>query len=359
MARVINGHLLLAVALFLAGCVAPPPAKNRSNVTLTPLATSEEQWTGIAVSRGRRLFVNFPRWSEAISMSVAEIGPKGQRTPYPNRAWNRWGETLPARNHFVCVQSVFVDDRDRLWILDAANPRFEGVVPGGPKLVMVDLQKGAVMRNIGFEVDVAPRNSYLNDVRIDTARHTAYISDSGAGAIIVVDLRTGKSRRLLDEHPSTASQGTPIVFDGKAWTRADGGQPDVHVDGIALSPDGDELYYHALTAGTLYRIDTDILRDPDADARALDRHVESVTRTGPVDGICFGPDERLYLTDLEGDAITRWSPDRGLEVFVQDPRLVWPDSLAAGPGNQLYVTTSQIHKGSAPPEPYRLFRFDP
>jgi hypothetical protein len=43
--------------------------------------------------------------------------------------WNKPGN--PA-SHFVCVQSVVVDDQDNLWILDLAAPKMQQIIKGGP-----------------------------------------------------------------------------------------------------------------------------------------------------------------------------------------------------------------------------------
>jgi hypothetical protein len=102
----------------------------------------------------------------------------------------------------VCVQSVVVDDQDALWVLDPASPKTEAVVKGGPKLVKIDLAT-RVTQSVIFDEDVAPERSYLNDVRLDTKTGHAFITESGTGAIIVVDLKSGKARRLLASDPST------------------------------------------------------------------------------------------------------------------------------------------------------------
>jgi len=212
-----------------------------SRADLIEVAKSDRQWTGVAVSRGGRIFVNYPRWSGDVTFSVGEIQASGDVTPFPDTEWNTWdGETGPG-DHFICVQSVFIDEDDDLWILDAANPGFMGTVDGGVKLVKVDLGRNKVESTIVFDRAAAPSESYLNDVRIDTRLHTAYITDSGLGAIIVVDFETKKSRRLLSDHPSTRSEGITLDIGGRKWLRA-GRPPEVHSDGLALTSDGKYLY---------------------------------------------------------------------------------------------------------------------
>ena len=147
-----------------------------------------DQVTGVAVSKSGRVFVNFPNWSDDHTISVAEI-VDGKPKPYPNETWNTPG---PASTHFICVQSVYVDGEDNLWILDPAAPKMQETVKDGPKLVEVDLKTNKSVRIIPFEEDVAPKKSYLNDVRVDTNASVAFITDSGLGAIVVVDLKMGR-----------------------------------------------------------------------------------------------------------------------------------------------------------------------
>ncbi len=172
-----------------------------------------QQVTGVGVSKSGRIFVCFPFWSDDHSISVAEI-VDGQPKAFPNEEWNKSGGEAGSR--FVCVQSTVVDDQDNLWIIDPAAPKTKEIVKGGPKLVKVDLKTNQVVQTIPFGEDVAPAKSYLNDVRVDTGSNTAFITDSGLGAIVVVNLRSGKARRLLADSKSTKVEpGVTITVDGK------------------------------------------------------------------------------------------------------------------------------------------------
>jgi hypothetical protein len=191
--------------------------------TLQPVASfPTQQVTGVAVSKSGRIFVNFPDWSDGHTISVAEI-VNGQPQPFPNEEWNRPGTP---KDHFVCVQSVYVDESDSLWILDPAAPRMKEIVKGGPKLVKVDLVKNAVVQTIPFGEGVAPKKSYLNDVRVDIKTQTAFITDSGLGAIVIVDLRTGKARRLLEgDHSTQAEKDFKLQVNGRELLAEDGKPP--------------------------------------------------------------------------------------------------------------------------------------
>ncbi|UCD38509.1 MAG: hypothetical protein JSW54_03255, partial [Fidelibacterota bacterium] len=240
-------RLAVAIAFIftLAGC------GQQSAIELTEIATSEALWTGVAVSQEGRMFVNYPRWFPSVDVSVAEITSSGAVRPYPDETWNRWSPESSATDHFVCVQSVYVDGDDFLWILDPAPVWLTGPVPWGPKLLKVDLDLDSVVQTFYFDTTVAPRGSYLNDVRVDTERGFAYISESGLGGIVVVDLASSQSRRLLADHPSTRAEDIVLVIGGREYLNPDGSKPQIHSDGIALDAGGEYLYYQALTGHNL------------------------------------------------------------------------------------------------------------
>jgi hypothetical protein len=315
------------------------------------VATSWVPWTGIAVSGEKRIFVNYPRWRSGLAGSVAEIQSSGVTRWYPSDRWNAWtGDDADNPRAFVCVQSVYVDDENFLWVLDSGNPFLQGVRPGGPKLVKIDLAADTVFRVYDFPGMTLDAQRYLNDVRVDTRNTTAYLSESGLGAIGVVDLTTGASRFVLDRHASTTAGDITVIVEGRTVGSR------IHCDGIALTRARDYLYFKALTGRDLYRIETRFLRDSSLPAAELEAHVEFVKDVGVCDGMEFGSDGSLYLTSLEGNAIQRLMPGDSLVTLVQDVRIKWPDSIAITDDNVLYFTTSQIHLGMAPVDPYRVFR---
>lgn len=322
-----------------------------------------QQVTGVGVSqKSGRVFVNFPYWSDDHFLSVAEIAD-GKPRAFPDEEWNKPG---PAGNHFICVQSVVVDDQDKLWVLDPAAPKMQEIVKGGPKLVKIDLATNKVVQTIPFGEDIAPTKSYLNDVRIDTANGKAFITESGKGAIVVVDLTSGKARRLLDGHKSTQPEKeVKLVVDGKQLLdQQKKSAPQIASDGIALDAKNGWLYYHALTGHTLYRIRTSDLTNEQLSEKDLESKVETIAQTSAPDGMLEAPDGSVYLTNIERGAIDRWNPaTRKIDNVITDKRLLWPDTMAWGPNHELYVTASQIENmprfnggRSTRTEPYKLWK---
>jgi sugar lactone lactonase YvrE len=237
---------------------------------------------------------------------------------------------------------------------------------GRTEISKIDLGANQVVQTIPFGEDVAPKKSYLNDVCIDTRTNTAFITESGRGAIIVVDLKSGKVRRLLDGHVSTQPEkDVKLVVDGKALIDQQKKRPpQIASDGIALDMKNGYLYYHALTGHTLYRIKTSFLTDEKLGKHELESKVENVGQTPAPDGMLEAPDASVYLTDLEGSAVVRWDPaTKRVEQIIADKRFLWPDTLSWGPAGEIYVTASQIENmprfnngKSTRIEPYKLWK---
>jgi sugar lactone lactonase YvrE len=338
-----------------------------SSFRLEEVAGFPHQVTGVACSPEGRVFVNFPRWTEDAPVSVAEVMKDGSLRPYPDDGWNAWrnanaatGAMKPA-DHFVCVQSVVCDGRGNLWVLDPAAPGLDKVLPGGAKLVRIELATNRIAQVIRFGEDVALQGSYLNDVRFHPDGRTAFITDSGArGSIVVVDLAKGSAHPRLDGHPSTQPDKTvEVTVDGRKLQRSDGRGFMVAADGIALSRDGRTLYWQPLTGRTLYRIGTDLLMSEDVEATG--RKVEKAGTSCVADGLLMSRDGTLYITSPEDSSVKVWDGDRARTV-VSDARLRWPDSMAEAPDGSIYVTASHIqdsawfNQGAPAVLPTGLFR---
>lgn len=332
--------------------------------------------TGVTVSQEGRIFVNFPRWGDDVRYTVAEV-KNARAEAYPNPEINRADQDRPQES-FVSVQSVVVDPRNRLWVLDTGSIEFGPVVPGAAKLVGIDLSNDRIIKTITFPRNVALPTTYLNDVRFDLRRGTdglAFITDSsmnGPNGIIVVDLASGRSWRKLNDHPSTKPQSgfTPVVEDKPFMQRRPGQPPEpvkVGADGIAMGADGERLYYAPLIGRNLYSVSVDALADekvPDDDvARTVQDHGP---KPGASDGLESDAQNRIYATDYEHNAIHRRPADGGnWQTIAKDEKLLWPDTLSLAPNGYLYIISNQLHRQKAynngedlRQKPYHLFRIN-
>lgn len=340
----------------------------------------------------------------------------GRSLPNPNAFTDRAVD----QTHFVSVQSVVVDPEDRLWVLDTGAPLLKNTVPDGPKLVAIDLRTNKVVKTILLPPESAGTNSYMNDVRFDlrggetgpqdcttmigsapapnpnappkdpmypnaerscngTAARgadgihgTAYITDSsseGPNAIVVVDLGSGKSWRRLNQHSSVLSEDQFLMFaQGQPVYMTLPGHPPKAVnfaaDGIAISNDGETLYYCPINGTKLYAVSTAMLKDRSKSDAQVAATVRAVTGKMPSDGLESDAAGNVYMTDPVTDSIHRWNPKTGLtDTLAHDPRILWPDTMSLAGDGYLYFTSNQLnqqptmHNGQdLRQKPYQMFR---
>jgi sugar lactone lactonase YvrE len=377
---------LPAALILLCALASPGPPANASRIAPAPASLPADKPagalelvasfdgsmpTGVTVAPNGRIFVNYPRWGDPVPYTVAEIRG-GKAVAYPDEAVNKL-DTARAKDTFVSVQSVVADAKNRLWILDTGSVKFAPVVPGGAKLVGVDLATNKVVKSIVFPADVALPTSYMNDVRFDLrqgAEGVAYITDSsdkGPNGIVVVDLASGKARRRLNDHPSTKAEPKFLPFvEGQPVMQRKPGEPPKNVamgsDGIAISADGSRLFYCPLASRRLWSVATDALRRESATDAEVAATVKDEGFKPASDGLETDAENRVYATAYELDAVLRRRADGTWETLVHDPRVLWPDTLSVA-DDGLYFTANQLHRQpnyndgrDLRQKPYSLFR---
>ncbi|KAI8936834.1 hypothetical protein NX059_006071 [Plenodomus lindquistii] len=340
--------------------------------------------TGVTVAKSGRIFSNYPAGLDANNTNngnngkyqVAELAGNGTETPYPSIEINNPPggainfTTVPPtganyHNYLIGVQSVVLDAQDRLWILDTGRALTEdgtlvNASPGGPKLVGVDITSHQVIQTIVFPVTVAFPDSYLNDVRFDlrasitsSGKGVAYITDSsseGRNGIIIVDLGTGESWRHLDGIPEVRAQRgfVPYLWGQPLYSSPGPGLPlttaALGSDGIALSADGEDLYFGPIGGRGLYSVPTAKLRERGQSSELLAQAaVSNRGERGLSDGFETDTNGFIYAGNMEQNAIGFYNPGNGsMTQFVRDPRISWVDTMSVADDGYLYFTDNQL-----------------
>lgn len=180
-----------------------------------------------------------------------------------------------------------------------------------------------------FPITVAFSDSYLNDVRFDlrpnvtaSGKGIAYITDSsveGRNGIIIADLGTGESWRHLD--------GNPAVRPDRQWLAYLWGVPlyafnvgrpfgynSFGADGIALSADGENLFWKSVGSRYLYSIPTARLRDNGPTSEVLAQSsIQSWGETGVTDGMETDTNGFIYHGNMEQNAVSFFNPKNGTD----------------------------------------------
>ena len=269
-----------------------------------------------------------------------------KRSPFPGGDWNAWAPGKPGAQALVKINTIHIFDDDTLWAIDQGEDAGPKGINPDQKILQFDTRTGKLLRSIRLPEHVLPAGANLNDLRLDSGH--AYLTDSGLGAIIVVNLRTGASARRLADHPSTKMipSRRPVGEDGQILLMPDGSDHEVHSDPIEISPDGKWLYFQALS-GPLWRVPTAGLRDTALSEKALGEQVEFVYDTGPLTGTAIDSKGNLYLGEYDKPRVTVLSPDGTLRVVVEDPRLSNPDAMFVSGKGELYIPVPQSARMAA------------
>ena len=118
------------------------------------------------------------------------------------------------------------------------------------------------------------------------------------------------------------------------------------INGIQYSADGQTMYYSSLSSRYLYSIPTQALINHNLplSEQAAQNAIYTLGQKGGT-GTGFEGDSNglIYFGSPEHNAINVYDPSTlQASVFVRDPRILFPDSLAVTPDGYLYFTVNQI-----------------
>ena len=316
----------------------------------------------IAVSASGRVFFTFhPDGDPPVQLNeLVGVTP----VPWPDAAFQETHFWTRAP-HFQSLLAVRIDQKDRLWVLDHAH-----YGRGQPRLLAFDINTKEIVQRYDFPPAVAGFLSMLNDFQVDPEGRKIYIAETSpirqTPALIVYDVDTQTSRRLLEGHPSLQPQDYVIQAPMRDMILFGVYTLRIGVDSIALDKHGTWLYYGPVNGDRLYRVATKDLNDPSLTPAELAARVENYGPKTISDGLTMDLLDNVYITDPEHSAILALGPDRQLRTIVKDSPFRWPDGLSFGPDGWLYVSCSALHqvllKSAASVRahaPYQIMRFKP
>lgn len=309
----------------------------------------------VAVSNSGRVFFTVHPEARPKGNKLLEY-VDGASVPFPNGTLQ---QTL-----FDTVLGVAIDRYNRLWTIDHGNHGMRTA-----RLLAFDLGTRELIHDQRFDREIAPQGSFLQDLQVSADGRTVVIADASfwrkRPAIIVYDVESGSARRVLESHHSVSAEDYVIQNGGRVMSFA-GGIVSLRggVDGIAL--DDQWLYFAALSGSSLYRVRLSDIRDPGIPNSQIAARVESLGQKPLSDGLSVDLDGRVYITDIEHNAIARLDNDLELLTLISSTAVRWPDALSFGPGGWLYVADSalgsvilQSKEHIKEQGPYKIYRFQP
>lgn len=335
--------------------------------------------TGAAFAQGLETYLEFPKDTPPGNLAIApdgrmfmsvhefygpelrivEVMPDGSTKPYPTDAWARApkddGDGLNG------VLGLRADREGILWMLDGQGEGQTGRVVGWN----TNTEELHAIYYIGLPA--ARPFSFLNDLAVDRENEAIYITDTANhvdSALIVIDLETGRARRVLEGSAFTRAEDTPMIIDGKEVLL--GGNPaKIGVNPITVDPTNTWVYFAPMTSTSMYRVRTtdlldESLSDDDLAAR-VERYGDKVTS----DGSTVDADGNVYITAMTDNALGVTRPDGTYEVLYQsDDDLPWPDGFSMGVDGYVYATINELHRSpvlnggeDASLGTYRIVRF--
>lgn len=285
----------------------------------------------VAVSRTGRVFFTVHPEARPKGNKLLEY-IDGASVPFPDGA---------AQNRlFDTILGLAIDRFDRLWTIDHGNHGLHTA-----RLLAFDINSGELLLDQKFDRDIAPRGSFLQDVQVSADGRTVVIADASfwrkSPALIVYDVETATAKRILEAHPSVSAENYLIQNRNRIMSFM-GGIVSLRggVDGIAM---GEEwLYFGALSGSSLYRVRLADIRDPAIPNSQIAARVERVAQKPLSDGFSIDNEGRVYITDVEHNAIFRLDQDLQLRTLLRSHRMRWPDALSFGPDGWLYIADSAL-----------------
>jgi sugar lactone lactonase YvrE len=230
------------------------------------------------------------------------------------------------------------------------------------KLLNYSLNDGQLKNNYTFKSDIVdPSNSFLNDVVIDQINKIAYITDSGNSlsgnlsdynsGIIVLKLEDDQQYKILSNHYSVLPDQSFFLHIEKEPVKNSTSPMMTGADGIALSCDGETLYYCPLSGRMIYSILTKDIHKAIEENKLNNITVYEGFKKEASDGLLASSKGYLYMTGIETGSIyvsNTIEPDllrfyyKDFESFQGNITTMWPDTLAIHDGF-LYFVSNQLN----------------
>ena len=302
---------------------------------------------------------------EAPQYRVVELMKDGSTRPFPNVDW----ADGPEKGKVGLSSVIGIDSTANgvVWILDM------GSASAPAQIVAWDSINNKLFKRIEISKDVAVANSFYQDFALDTKRNLMYIADTSFGgttkpapAFVVVDLNTGKARRVLESHKTLLSPKHDIVIDGSlVGTKDKNGRSEaayIGLNPITIDADNKWVYFGTINGSAIYRVPAGALANDKLSDKELAQSIEFFNEKRPSDGMIIDDNGAIYVGDVEKNAVSVVTK-AGFDTLAQDDKLLsWTDGFSIQ-GGYLYATQNALHLHPALNEgvegankPYRVLR---
>jgi sugar lactone lactonase YvrE len=359
-----------AVILVILTCMAGVPAfgQNFRTQPVEVYATVDQAVGNIAfTSKGDLVYSHHPFFNPDFRVVTYKADTKTV-IPFPNLSWNT---PRTSDDHFLSnVLGIRSDANGIIWMLDMGQRN-----PVTPKMVGWNTRTNQLERIYYLPASALKPSSQPNDMVVDLKHHVFIVADEEIGnggdgstaALIVIDMKTGATRRLLEGTRTTLPENTPTVINGKPLA-VDGRSLLVGADGITADAEFEWLYYATLNGTKLYRMRIVDLINESLSSAQLDNMIETYSSKPNNGGLSIDMGGNIYLTALETNSVAViLAKDRSVHQLVADKNMLWPDGVSYNDKDgYMYVSAAQVHLGKVfnnnidkSKQPFYIFRFKP
>ena len=291
----------------------------------------------IAISKEGRIFMSVhPFYGKDVR--VVEVLENGIVRPYPDALWS--SSPIKDGPGLTQVLGLNVDEKGILWLLDGQSATHSA------KLVGWNIKENRLDTLIYLAAPVVRQDSFLNDLAIDRDNDAIYISDVSTpttSAIIVVDLTTGRARRVLEGSKYTVPEDLEMKVDDKVLSLG-GHAAKIGVNPITVDDRNQWVYFAPMTGLSMYRVRTADLLDDTLYTPELETRVERYGDKPISDGSTIDRDGNVYITSITDDSIGVVQKNGEYQQLYQRDDLSWPDGFAVGPDDYIYLTVNELHR---------------
>ncbi|CAG5126280.1 unnamed protein product [Candidula unifasciata] len=301
------------------------------------------------------VYVTIPRWfwTTGHPVTLAKIVTVNNETklrPYPSWAFQKQADC----KSFQFVMSMEIDpNTDRMYVIDTG--RVGNILNLCPaKIYIFDLKSDTLLEMHELPDSVVNRTkNFLNDIVLDYINGSvryAYMSDAYDSRLIIYDFETKSAFYLKDPSMDIERNASVITFNGEEYDYILSA-----INGIAISPDFNYVYYCAVSSYSLYQIPTSTLRNMSS---AKDTGIRRVgTKVSQTAALAYG-NNNLYYGALGLNAVYFWDLKQDMmkqkvgmdKVSLQtqtllvrnDSAMQWPDTFAFDNKGWLWFTSDRL-----------------
>ncbi|GAL15911.1 hypothetical protein JCM19233_6933 [Vibrio astriarenae] len=283
-------------------------------------------------------------------LRVVELMKDGTLKPFPTQDWADGPEN--GEVGFSSVIGIDSTEDGVVWILDMGGENAPAQV------VAWDTVNDTLFKQIEIDSEALVSNSFAQDFALDTKRNKMYIADTTLGnlfgepapAFVVIDLDTGKARRVLESQKQLMSPKHDVIIDGSmmAAKREDGSSDALYLslNPITIDANNEWVYFGTVNGSAIYRVPAGSLADDTISHAELANSIAFFSEKRPSDGMIISDKGDIYVGDVERNALGMANTE-GYKVIAQDDKLLsWADGFAIQ-GGYLYITQNSLHLNPA------------